>query len=465
MEIRIIDNAGINQFLDFDLKREQKKIEFYTLTTFIKDCFKTQFNKIHDLVPYSDELVIKVHLEQEKQIQDTLSTSTVLACFDREFSHEKEYVFRLYYPTIKEIAFYLISENESSINSSEFNNTILHELLHTVDIVILKETLNAHLHDCRIGKNQFDFLSENVNMNKLNSGIQWAFLGTVELFRNEGITVLGEKLLGSSKVQSEFQSEFDISSYFKNLLTYAIQMSINSQFSSVENNYKIFDEIRSQSLMAYHIGDFILVKLIGKLDPELENISQKTIQYLLGKSEMKPTEEEVKALLKYAFQMDLTDYINALINCHHEDINTSFMSKENLFKLCAAIQNEHNPVAIEVFSKNNSTNSNLIAKTLYLKLMQSTVYSCMTNVELTVYCEQFILNPSSEDIVSSIKEQVAYLLPLAIENNNEIAQWALTYLFDEEDLIFDNMSLLGWQDDWMVLDTAVQLIQNEDLKL
>ena len=464
MEIRIIDNSGINHFLDFDLKKANKKMEFHLLTSFIKECFKEQVQKIHDLIPFENELIIKVHLEQELQSHDAKPESTTLACFDREFSNEKEYVFRLYYPTIKEIAFFLLSENTTKINTSQFHNTILHELIHAIDILILKETLSAHLKDYRLGKSQSHFLVKNIEKEKLNSQIQWAFLSTVELFRNEGISVLGEKLLGNFSNQSEFKIDFEVSSYFKNLLTYAVQMSINTHFASLDEDFKIFEEIRTQSLMAYHIGDIILVKLIGKLDPSLENLCKKTVLYLLGQSELKPTQVEAKALLKYAFQMDMSDYINALVNCDHHEIQGAFMSKETLFKLCAVIQNEHNSEAIRIFSENKEENSDPLAKTLFLSLMQSTVYSCMTNEELIFNYNQFVQNSSPEDIMATIKEQATFLLPFATEKNNEIAQWALTYLFDEEDLIFDNISLLGCQDDWIVLDAAIQMVtfQNEN---
>ena len=271
------------------------------------------------------------------------------------------------------------------------------------------------------------------------------------------------QLLGNFRNQSEFKIDFEVSSYFKNLLTCAVQMSINTHFASLDEDFKIFEEIRTQSLMAYHIGDIILVKLIGKLDSSLANLCEKTVLYLLGQSELKPTQVEAKALLKYAFQMDMSDYINALVNCNHDEIQGAFMSKETLFKLCAVIQNEHNSEAIRIFSENKEENSNPLAKTLFLSLMQSTVYSCMNNEELILNYNQFVQNSSSEDIIATIKEQAAFLLPFATEKNNEIAQWALTYLFDEEDLIFDNISLLGCQDDWIILDVAIQMVTKEEM--
>lgn len=52
-----------------------------------------------------------------------------------------------------------------------------------------------------------------------------------------------------------------------------------------------------------------------------------------------------------------------------------------------------------------------------------------------------------------------YLLPLAIEEQNEIAIWSLTYLFDEEELIYDSIPFFGYQDDWLVLNAAIRLIK------
>jgi hypothetical protein len=51
-------------------------------------------------------------------------------------------------------------------------------------------------------------------------------------------------------------------------------------------------------------------------------------------------------------------------------------------------------------------------------------------------------------------------LPLAIKDENEIAIWALTYLFDEEELIYDSIPIFRYQDDWLVLDAALRLINN-----
>ena len=63
-----------------------------------------------------------------------------------------------------------------------------------------------------------------------------------------------------------------------------------------------------------------------------------------------------------------------------------------------------------------------------------------------------------EDIVEDIRKKGGLLLSSALNENNEVALWALTYLLDDQDLIHDDLSVLGWQDDWMVLDAACRII-------
>ena len=41
-----------------------------------------------------------------------------------------------------------------------------------------------------------------------------------------------------------------------------------------------------------------------------------------------------------------------------------------------------------------------------------------------------------------------------------IAQWALSYLFDEQDLIHDDIKGIGLVDDETVIDYALKLIEN-----
>jgi hypothetical protein len=461
MEIKILDNAGIQYALEFDLKKTGTKVDFQEIKAIIKQSFKRQIEKIIDFVPNVSETIIKINLEQTRESDSQEENYTTLACFDGERSQENEYFFRLYYPTIKEIALSRIDEEALFPVSSDFENTILHELIHAVDLKIIKETQSLRAEDFRLGKKQSDFITLNNEIDLFKTDIQWTFLNTVIMFRNEGITVLGEKLLGDSQINPLFATEKETLEYYQNLLASLGQLSSESHFSSSIQQNTVYDIISQQSMLSYHIGDIILVKLIEKLEPELVAICTKTALFLLGRNTEKPSVDEAKQLLRYAFQTDMSDYLYALINCHFEEIDSAILIKENLFQLCAIIQNENNSKAIQNFTKNIAIAGYNNSKEHFLQLMEDSVYSRMSTEELTCGYNEFIKKTSSEDIVESIKKWASYLFPFAIENENKIAQWALTYLFDAEDLIFDKLSVFGWQDDWLVLDAAVQLVRNE----
>ena len=64
----------------------------------------------------------------------------------------------------------------------------------------------------------------------------------------------------------------------------------------------------------------------------------------------------------------------------------------------------------------------------------------------------------------TLKDKVHSLFTVMTTEKNqakrEIAQWALTYLFDDEDLIHDNIQGLGLVDDMLVLDKAIYLLDS-----
>lgn len=462
MEIKIIDDAGIKYVLDFDLKKIGADVPFHEITATIKQSFKRQIEKIIDFVPNINETIIKINLEQSSESDTEKTNYTVLACFDGEKSQDNEYFFHLYYHTIKDIALNLIGDEALISVSYDFENTILHELIHAVDLKIIKETQSLCTLDYRLGKKQSDFMTLNSEIDLFKTDIQWAFLNTVGMFRNEGITVLGEKLLGNYPVNPLFKTEKETLAYYQKLLTQLGNLSSGIHFSNNIQHNAVYDEIRKHSMMSYHIGDIVLVKLIEKLEPSLAQLCIQTGLFLMEKTTKKPTIEETKQLLQYAFQMDMSDYINALVNCEHEEIESSLLLKENLFKLCALIQNEDNTKAIENFTQSIAISGYNNSKEQFLKLMEDSIYSCMSIEELENGYNEFKQLESTEDIVESIRQRVNFLYPLAIENRNEIAQWALTYLFDGEDLIFDRLSVFGLQDDWLVLNAAVQLLKNRN---
>ena len=74
--------------------------------------------------------------------------------------------------------------------------------------------------------------------------------------------------------------------------------------------------------------------------------------------------------------------------------------------------------------------------------------------------DKFLQKSYPEDIIDDIRKMAEVLIKHAQETSNEVALWALTYLFDDQDLIHDDVSYLGWQDDWVVLNSATRILQS-----
>ena len=62
-----------------------------------------------------------------------------------------------------------------------------------------------------------------------------------------------------------------------------------------------------------------------------------------------------------------------------------------------------------------------------------------------------------------LKNKLSELYSILKDDTNAekklIAQWALTYFFDDEDVVHDNISGLGLVDDLTVIDYAIKLVR------
>ena len=95
----------------------------------------------------------------------------------------------------------------------------------------------------------------------------------------------------------------------------------------------------------------------------------------------------------------------------------------------------------------------------YLKLMKNTVGYTMDKEEINQLYIYFKQKEENEDIIKQIKYQSEILLSRLNNKGCEISKWALTYLLDDEDLIHDELTFLGYQDDALILNAAIKLLK------
>ena len=457
MKIDIIDNAGALHLLDYEFKKEAIQIKTNEVIEKITESIRKILKEIDFLFQNVENKSIKVNLEQRSSTENSVH----LARIDIELSTTDELIFFIYFDTLVNIANSLTAQTNNEEDIINFENTILHELIHAADLSTLKKIDSLIDKEIRLSKIHSNFTNSfisNINTEDLNySAIHWHFLDTLNRFRNEGVAVLGEKLFGTILDRDYPENQTELFDFFKRLLS-KIQSITSENLFSIDSNTEAYDELYQFSLHAYNIGDFILLKFIGKIHPELFDLTEQAVKYILLGDEFKPSFEESKLIMEIAFQLDLSDYVNGLISCHFDEINQPFILKETLFEYCALIQDEINKEGVASFSKNISIAAHNFSTETFVKLMKDTVFSKMSTDEIKTGYALLLSNQSEENIVKNVKTQAELLYKKAIQEDNEIAQWAITYLLDDEDLVFDNISILGWQDDWLVLDAALRII-------
>jgi len=449
--ISIIDQSGIEQALDFDYRHQNKKSLFHDVRVAIKKVFAEKIEFIKELFP-DGELTFNVNLEQEKKDD----TSETLASFDSERSGGGVYVFHVYYGTLRQIADSLLSMTDNTILHS-FSDTVLHELIHAADLSSLQETNSIREHSYRLHGGNHNQLLKDLNASDYEWNVQWTLLLFFQIFRNEGIAMLGEHLFDdNSNLKSERPIE-KVMMRFKENLNQVFRICAGLKYYSSIESTQAHQILRKLSMEAYHYGDLILLELIKTLHPE-ENIRLEKLINILSLDIPKTFDhQEAKYFLKLAMKIDLSEYVQAIFN--NDLLNRKEpLSKQQLLECCAVIQNENQNEVISKFSKNVTTCSFNKNSYLFIETIREVIGSKMSLDEITEGYKAFLQKEYPEDIVQRIRQKADDLYSLAIKENNEVAIWALTYLLDDQDLIHDELSVLGWQDDWMVVEGAWRIV-------
>ena len=321
-------------------------------------------------------------------------------------------------------------------DNANFKNVVLHELIHAADFPIIMKCAKM-FEDLEKAINE-EF-AQNGDENNANTAL-FSILDMLNHYRAEGIAILGAHLL----LRSQFQSLPDpipIQSFFA-ILQLKLANPINS---SRGQNY--LDEGIYQ--MAYLVTPSVLLMVLGEKGLVDENLVQKAIEGLqTGCYDL--TDDEINTIIKSALSLSLSDYIQGVIL-----MGGYGAPVKDILKFCAMLQQDWDKENINAFAR-------LVTKPESQKVFNKTMKRIMGCVipedEIDEYYQAF-----SADAYPQLKEKVDKLY-FVLKNDEDpnkkrIAQWTLTYLFDEEDVIHDNIAGFGLTDDMVVIDYALRLIE------
>ena len=445
--IELRDDSGVEQLISFDFRKLDRPGIYSSTCQWIKTAFLECAGRMAELFPPAD-IHLFIRLESEKRSNGAYT----LACFDLERSSWPNLYFRVYYDSTLRIAQFLASQHSNEQGWKQFISTVYHELIHAADMSNLQIVENRKVQD----KNELhDSFSQNFYQQDLATGgynVQWTLLNFFSVFRNEGIALLGEKLL-SGEVWDTSLSEEQSMDQFVDLLTKILDICHNLKFYNSIESHEAYVAIQKYSLKAYEYADKLFFHLIKPFLhdrlPSVEILSG----YLNGTYFEKPTDEDIIYFLQQCTQLDLSDFIQLVFT------SRQLVCREKFLSCCAIIQQDEDEFAISDFSKQLLLAAHQGNISRYNQVLQSIVGYKMDMEEIHTLYSRFLQTEYDEDIVDEIRKKAEFLIRFAESSGDETALWALTYLLDEEDIIHDRVAYLGWQDDWIVLESTIRILK------
>lgn len=438
--LEIKDTSGVENLIRFDFRDSASPNVFYDVRSFIKTQFEECITDLISMFPQNN-LLFSVNLEQEKKI----SQSNVLACFVSERSTAGILFFRIYYDSILQLATCLTQSDGAEI-LKQFKSTLYHELIHAADAENLKEQLARH--DLDFNKHENYVLGAFFDANQLSHlvNVQWALLHFFSKFRAEGIAILGEKLLSNNFGDNVLEKTAVFKS-FNDALHRVLEICSGLQFFNNFQNHDVIKELEKLGLFAYVYADLLFMHALQKH----EIVDKLRLRNPSGLPSVDDRQEIIE-LMKVFIDTDLSEFIQLLLSLPELNFREKFLH------LCAVIQREGDPKMISEFSRHLLWTGYNKDAALFIKIIQNSMGSKIPLSEMIDMHDKFLQKTYPEDIIDDISKMAEVLIKHAQETRNEVALWALTYLFDDQDLIHDDISYLGWQDDWVVLDSAMRIL-------
>ncbi len=439
-EVTLIDTAGIQNLLDFDFREYKNPDLNFEVRKYIKKVFIECTEDVRDLLP-SIPLRVEVHLEQERRSNQFIS----LAYYDSSRSSESRITIGVYYDTITKIGKGVVKGNLSRV-ADRFKATVYHELIHAADRLHLSEIKNTRYRDLSgVNYNHSGrFFDANALPDEVN--VQWALLDFFYKFRAEGIAILGQKLMTNGYREANLNST-DALQKFNDIIIKVIDICSGLKFYHRFRSHEALVELQGLGMFAYEIADVLFVKALGK-----EELIESLVYPVAENQTDQVSRNVIHKTIKEFINIDLSEFIQVLLSLPELNFREQFL------QVCAVIQREEDTNAIKEFSRNLIWTGYNREAEKYIQIVKGIMGSTIPLEEIIEMHKRLSKESYTEDIMQEIQAMATDLLLVVQNSGSEVAHWALTYLFDDEDLIHDDISYLGWQDDWVVLDSAMRIL-------
>lgn len=431
--IRIKDNQGLDAALMMDGYTNEQRIK---VKQDIRDQFKAAANRVFreilDGCP-PEEIVVNMAISDNDELDGEREVR--LASYNAVLSRDNNAVF-----TIREVTVKLLLNND---NVSLFESTVFHEMFHAADRKMLTNSNKVFSEICnKINDNygRFDKQDEE------NANI--ALLKTLQFFnhyRAEGVAILGESLL----MKSKFGDITNATKYFCRVFLLTMMGAQTRQIGFRRGTS--FD--KECFHCAYAVSPIILLFILEKLGDIEHELANKVLDGL-STGNYTLTDVEVNTIMRTALGLTLSEYIQGLTN-----LGDQIAPIKPFLVFCGLYQHESDGDNINAYEELLQQPTSEVT---FNKAMSQIMGSCIPKDELTELYEKFLEDTSLEVLSPHLKKKVTTLYSIMKNDDNSdrkrLAQWALTYFFDEEDVIHDDVSVVGLVDDLTIIDYAINLL-------
>lgn len=435
MYIFIKDDEGLDSVLMMDgYSPEERQNAKQAIRAQFRKTAQKVFQEVLDKT-LPESLTVNMAVSDREEMKGEAAAR--LASYDVELSCAGSAFF-----TIREITVKTILEQT---DQQLLESTVIHEMFHAADQHMLK---SSH----RIFEDVQDDIYEAAgSFNHEEANSHTALLKTLQVFghyRAEGVALLGESLLMKSPFGKITHATAQFCKTFEMTM-----MRAQKKIGGIKDK-DIFDKDTFHK--AYHIAPIILLLVLEQGEDISYELTQKALKGLES-GQYNLTDEEIATIMRSAINLSLTGFIQGLICLGDEVAPIS-----PFLDLCASIQKDGDDENIDSYE---DLIEEPVSEDTFNEAMDQIMGCRIPEEELDVLYQKFISHPLDDPSYSELKEKATILYSIlkndADPDRKELAQWALTYLFDEEDLIHDDIPGIGYVDDLVVIDYAIDLLETD----
>jgi hypothetical protein len=426
MQVSLIweDRFAIEQDLLWEFKNTDKKIGINGLQKIILDSFKeaSEFFRLQSTLPFSEsEIEIRVLLRSPEN-------NITLAYFDlsRINPESKKFYFKLY----ADVLFPLV-KNE---NLAPLKSIWIHEIMHMVDYPELMTNLKLYKKIETISEPLFYVIKSGKRKDK-----HIIFLQLILQFRQEGVATLLEFISGGTLTLAPTKDAVEI---FKNISDSAFILSESPDLHSKQISL-FFEETISP--LAYQIGAGIILYGLIKKHPEnkefieIENCLKDKVEYTLSEPDKIIIINKIRDFSSFDFIHYCFDPESVYWNIF--DLTSDYADNLEIYKS---------------FFSTLQRLSNMKDRNGFVWMIRTIIGSPMTVEEIKVaHLGHKSIQVMPEELLTKAETLYNHFLK---NEYDEVAVWALTYLYDQVDILDDSIEYFGYLDDMAVVDTAIKLI-------